>query len=532
MTEKIQNIAIIVLLTSLLAVQMYLLFRQLNLKRKPAKVILNLLLWISLVILIFPPTTKNNENLDQIGIKDNTVPTEFISRIKDSLKLKKVVSIGEYEKEYADKNLETKLLGQTFNGEFLSNFSDKKVSFHPYFEEDELQNLNWRAVLHQNETQEIRGAIELGKVSILKLKFGNKTLDSMKLDKGKQQFYLSYPSFSLGKTNVTLYLDEKPISELKYYSRNSPKLRILVLAENPDFETKMLSEWLGKNGHSVEVETAVTKNTQNKTKINESKKGNFDVVFTNPSRANNLACQKTLKEGGGVFVFNVLETDIAEINKSLGSSFGIQRISAETEVKLSNDLVSLPFKIKENKNQQSLKNWPISISNKKTGISLISETFPLLLSGDSITYRKIWGGVLQLLQPIQKNNIEIEAPVLQDLNTEIRFNNFENPQEVFAMKNDSIFSKNSPINENTYIGNYVFRNPGWQILNDSMEVFVNDVSEGYAHFQLTKTVLNSYSKKTNSIKANTNFESSLLPDWLRLLFCIVLFILVWLEAKW
>lgn len=494
--------------------------------------ILTLLLWLSLVILIFPPSVSSNENLDKIGVKDDVVPSDFITKIKDSLGLKKVVSISEYEKEYTDKNLDIKLIGQNFEGEFLSHFSDKNVSFYPYFKTNELHNLTWRAVLRQNETQEINGAIELDSSKNIWLKFGSQTLDSLKLAKGKQQFHLSFPSFSLGKTAVKLYLDKELQTEIKFYSRAMPKLRILVLAENPDFETKTLSEWLGKNGHSVEVETIVTKNTQNKTNINEAKKGNFDLVFTTAGRVNNAICIKTLKEGGGVFVFNIAEKDVAFTNKTLGSAFSIQRISPETESKLSNDLLSLPFKIKENKNQQNLKNWPISISNKKIGLSLITETFPLILSGDSITYRKIWGGVLQLLQPAQKNNIEIKAPILQDLYTSISFNNFEKSTAIFPIDKDSIFTKTNPINPYTKFGNYVFRKTGWQKITDSLEVFVNDSSKAYSNQKFVKTILSSYNSNSTPSSTTILYKKETLPEWIRLLICILLFVIIWIEAKW
>jgi hypothetical protein len=516
----------------LLATQLYWILRQKNLKRKYAKLILNILLWLSIVILIFPPTSNNNENLVKIGIKDDKVSPDFEKKIKDSLDLKMVVSPSKFEKEFANKNQEIKLIGQSFDPEFLSLLSDSKVEFFPEFHQNEIQNLNWRAVVFQNETQAINGLIDLEKSGTIKLKYGIQILDSLKLEKGKQHFNLSYPSFSIGKTNVSLNLDEEIISEIKYYSRASPKLKILVLAENPDFETKMLSEWLGKNGHTVDVETMITKNTQNKTLINQNKLANYNIVFTTPARANNPICSKTLGAGGGVFVYNLTENDISTINKSFSENFGIQRVSQETEAKLSNDLIGIPFAFKENKNHQKFNKWPISISNKRVGITLISETYPLLLSGDSITYRQIWGSALQFLQPIQKNNIEIEAPILQNQLTTIKFNNSENASEIFRIPNDTIFTETSPINANTRIGKYVFRKANWQSINDSLEVFVNEITAPYMSFKQTKSIINSYNHDNLIVPKETNSLSEILPNWFSLLLCILLFIVVWLEAKW
>jgi hypothetical protein len=532
LTEKTQNIVLIALLIILLALQLYWIFRQKNQKRRYTKLIINILLWLSLVLLIFPPKNQNSRNLDKLGISDGQISDQFLEKIKDSLALETVISPSKFEKEFQEKNLQFNLLGQKFTPEFLTQLSGKNVQFYPEFKKDEIQNLSWRAVLFQNETQEINGLIDLEKPRTLKLKFGTQTLDSVKLGKGVQSFSLSFPSFSVGKTNVHLDLNGEMIREIKYYSRPIPKLKILVLAENPDFETKMLSEWLGKNGHTVDVETAVSKNTQSKTNINQTKTKAYNLVFATPARLGNPTCSKTLKAGGGVFVYNLNEKDISVVNKSFGEGFALQRISAESESKLPNDLIALPFVFKESKSQQKLSKWPIAISQKRVGVSLISETYPLLLSGDSITYRNIWGSVLQFLQPVQKNNIEIKAPILQNQFTTLRFNNFEKAQEIFKTKSDTIYAKISPIDEYTSIGKYVFRKPNWQTINDSLEVYVNEVSTADQYFVQTKNILNSYNTVQNVKPTERNNDFEILPDWLRLLICSAMFIVVWIEAKW
>ena len=532
MTEETQNIIFIFLLVALLGIQLFWLFKHPNLKRRYLKFVLNILLWISIVLLIFPFEWNSNKKITKIGIKDNVVTSEFIEKIKDSLNIEKVISTNEYEKKYLDKNLETFLLGQNFEAKFLSNFAGKKVSQIPFFKKNTIQKLNWKGILKLNETQVIDGTINIEKSGILRLKFGNKTLDSLILKKRINQFSLTYPSFSIGKTGVEIYFEDEELSQIKYFSRPAPKLNVLILTENPDFEIKTLSDWLGKNGNSVEVQTAVAKNTLNNTTINSSKKDNYDLVIASPEKIGNPICKKTLKNGGALFIINLTENSVQKINKTFNSNLKIQRNSAEKELKLGNDLLALPYKFIEQTNQQLLNNLPIIATNERIGATLVSETYPLILSGDSLTYRKIWSGVLQILFPVQKNNISVSAPIISNLNTQFRFNNFDKNPDLFNISTDTIFTKTSPINSKTVFGNYIFRSENWQVINDSLEVFVNKNNEPYTNQIFTNTALNSYS---NSLSSETEMKESLketLPDWFRFLLCIIIFIFVWIEAKW
>jgi hypothetical protein len=140
--------------------------------------------------------------------------------------------------------------------------------------------------------------------------------------------------------------------------------------------------------------------------------------------------------------------------------------------------------------------------------------------------------VLQFLQPVKKNNIEIEAPILQNQLTTIKFNNSEKASEIFRIPSDTIFTETSPVNANTSLGKYVFRKANWQSLNDSLEIFVNEVKAPYMSFKQTKSIINSYNNSNLKLPKETNSQSEIFPNWLSLLLCLLMFIAVWLEAKW
>jgi hypothetical protein len=61
---------------------------------------------------------------------------------------------------------------------------------------------------------------------------------------------------------------------------------------------------------------------------------------------------------------------------------------------------------------------------------------------------------------------------------------------------------------------------------------VNEISTADQYFVQTKNVLNSYITYQNMEPSKRHNESEILPDWLRLLISLALFIVVWIEAKW
>ena len=242
MEEKTLNIVLIILLAGLLGLQAYGLYKAKSQKRWPVKVILNILLWISIVLLIFPPRFQKNITNNKIGIKDERIPATEIKKLQDSLDIELVITPKEYLSKFDDKNPEIHLLGQSSTAEFLSELAGKNLNLHPYFGKNEIQDLSYQAILRQNENQEIIRKIELENKATIKAKYGTAILDSIILEKGQQSFILSYPSFSLGKTSVEIFLDDKVLSSVNYFSRKADKLNILILSENPDFETKTLSD--------------------------------------------------------------------------------------------------------------------------------------------------------------------------------------------------------------------------------------------------------------------------------------------------
>ena len=64
----------------------------------------------------------------------------------------------------------------------LSNLSGKAIHWIP--ELGEIKELNWEGIVRRGSLQTVSGKIEVGKPSVLKIKYADQTLDSLKLEKG------------------------------------------------------------------------------------------------------------------------------------------------------------------------------------------------------------------------------------------------------------------------------------------------------------------------------------------------------------
>ena len=160
--EKFWNSILIFLLAILIVLQIYWVFYKSPIKNRIPKIILNLALWLSIVILIFPPAWQIKESNKNIGVISENLPYLFLDKIKDSLKIDPLVSKKEFAQtlEVTQNDYEKiTLIGNNFSKEFLSNLVGKNLSYEPYLEPNSPIDLQWKAILRQNENQEILGKI-------------------------------------------------------------------------------------------------------------------------------------------------------------------------------------------------------------------------------------------------------------------------------------------------------------------------------------------------------------------------------------
>ena len=514
-------------------------------QRKRIRLALNLFLWLGVLLFVIQPQWKSTANTSRVLLISEKIPSAYIKTVKDSLKITESFSNKDFQQKLIEnpnfvENLgNIYLLGQGFAAEMLSQLSQKQITLLPFYEKDELQDIRWKGIIRKGDMQEITGKIELSEKKTLKITYENQILDSILLKKGLNNFKLRFPTFSIGRTETALILAEKPLQKISFFSRKNSPIAIQFILENPDFESKSLAEWLGKNGDHVEITTTVAKNTQNQTSINKlppKEKFTPDIVITDPNNAENQVVKKAIAEGKSVLFLNITNTeqDLKTINQALGSRYFAKKTTNEDVIKISENLTALPYHFLEKVNQKIVSEYPVAIQKNfgKIGVSLLNETFPLKLSGDSLTYGKLWTNVFQQLNPSFQDNIEVAAPVFQDTKTTISLNNRSIATKDFKIANDTVQVENSAINSLSSETDFIFRKMGWQPLQDSLEVYVE---ENPTILWKSKQINELLMVNSKNISQNQEYSSHILiaklPDWLWFLIILLCLTAVWIEPK-
>lgn len=526
---------IIIGLCLLLAVQLWSLWRK-KTERFWVKFTLNTLLWISVCLLYFNPSWSKNIDSNKVLIYDADIPQTIIQANKDSLKIGEVFSVSAFKQKMLDKpDFASKLgqiyvLGQEATPEILSKLNQKTISWIPYFKKDELQDINWNGLLKKGEIQEITGKIEVSESKLLKIKFGNQTLDSLKLPRGFSNFTLRFPTFAIGRNEMSLTLDQDLLQNISFFTTKNQAQNILFLLNNPDFESKTLADWLGRNGNKVETITTVAKNTQNKVSINNTKNFSPNIIITDPSNASNSIVKKAFLEGKSVLFINVENPNVAaqNINQNLGTKWSLKRISNENNLPISQDLTAHPYEFQVESFQKNVADYPVSVQKRvgKVGFSLLNETFPIKLSGDSLTYAKIWNSIFHALNPSSDNNTIVDAPIFQDVNKTITLNSSK-IENSWHLANDTIQTLRSAINPFSSKTNYVFRSNGWQTFQDSSEIYVEENQTALAKANLLKP----YLKTSNVSQSQAQAIDVTMPNWIWFVLIVFVLTLLWIEPK-
>lgn len=542
------NLIILALALLVLPLQLWLILRakkdnQLT-PRHWLRLSLNVLLWLAVVAFIIRPyLLKKAETVTGFIVGDD-IPSSYANALTDSINsLKKTVS-----SDIRSARFDTLILaGQDFQPEIFNTIlqaAPKRIQWIPYLPEDKWQQLHWKGVVRKGEMQVVQGNVLSSKPQVLKLKYGDNVLDSIALQKGFNQFRLQFPVFTEERTLIELAMDGEIRDTIRFYARPSQKFTFQFLLDSPDFESRALANWLGKAGHAVIYAATLSKNIRSQETINRAT--DPDVVVTDAGNVDNRLVKKVLEAGKSVLFINVTKPDdeIKAINASLGTQLKVRRISVEESVSVSPGLTALPFRFVPGNRYFTSGTLPIAVERirGKVGVSLLNETFPLQLAGDSAAYQKVWDAILAPVLPATTSNIQVQAPLFEGVDTEVTFNGFSNLSNFIKIGSDSVFLSTSPINEGSAKAFFKPTEAGWISSGDSlkMEMFVENQAPA-GDFYITARLTN-FIKTYNSLQKKLRNESGIssqhanevkqkLPDWLWFALIIVCFLAVWVERK-
>ncbi|WP_026629886.1 hypothetical protein [Dyadobacter alkalitolerans] len=544
------NLIILTLALALLPLQLWLILRSNKdshlTPRLWISLGLNVLLWLTVVAFIIQPYLLREATTVTGYFVGKDVPVNKANALRDSIGNVKQAITSDFE----DASFDTLILaGQDFQPELFkmilrAQAAPKMIQWIPYFPEDKWQRLNWKGILRKGEMQIVRGNMYSSQPQILKLEYGEQTLDSIALHTGFNQVRLQFPVFSEGRTLVALAMDDKIRDTIRFYARPSQKLAFQFILDSPDFESRALANWLGKSGHSVIYATTLSKNIKSQQTINKAK--DPDVIITDAGNAGNGLVKKILSLGKSVLFINVTKPDeeITAVNAALGTRLNIKRISAEETVPVHSGLTALPFRFVPGNRYFVSKTLPVAVEKMRgrVAVSLLNETYPLQLAGDGAAYQRIWDAVLAPVLPATGGNIDIQAPLFEGINASVTSNGFPNALKSFEIGSDSLFLNRSVINPQSANADFKPTETGWIGSNDSLgiELFVENQANMEEIYNTAK--LTDFIKSYNRLQARLETESGIskqtpnevkqkLSDWMWFALLIVCLLGVWIERK-
>ncbi len=510
--------------------------------RRGIRVALNALLWVLVAGYVLQPVWTNNAPATHVLLVGDEVPTDYARTIQTRLGSTERFTPRNFTGTFAD----VTLLGETVPAELLSRLSGSALHWIPYQTSDQLQTIHWKSLLRQGELQRVLGRIQSSRRQWLRLSYAGHTLDSAQLNAGDQSFALHCPAFIRGRTQLELTLGQSgvrspagtttPLDTIRFFARRAEPMAYQFILDNPDFETKTLADWLGRTGQSVQLTTTVSTSIRNSLTINQPKARTPDVIITDPGNAANPVVKRAIRDGKRVLFINLTnpDADIRTINQALGSRFSVRKVANAENVPVSSGLTGLPYQFNASLSQQLSPGYPVAVQRAGglVGVSLLNETFPLALSGDSTAYARLWYSLLAPFQPPGRNNVLIDAPLFSGLSGTIQVNNAVGTTAFVRIGTDTARLSPSPINPLSAEGTYRFSRAGWVPVADSLSVFVGRLSENpVGKNRLVSSYMRAHETPVVDNPIVTHPQESSVTEWIWFVLLIGCFTALWVEPK-
>ena len=498
-------------------------------RRKVLKQLLNSFFLLALFFFIVNPVWEIARNSDPILIISKDLEKEVLDFWKDSLGVRKVISISDFNSN-SDSLI---LLGKDFPKEFRYALRAKSLNWIIPNSDQELGFLDFKGILRQGERQEIKGRMPLKTGSVLSISQAGNELEKQVLERDQDTFQLDLAVSVLGRNEWDIRLDKQLLGTLRFFVQPAERLSYQLQFGFPNPESRTLSRYLIGKGAQVQEEIQLSKNTELLT--GKQPLDSVDVFIIDPSQIPDIKIKSQVERGASVLLINLsdAETELKALNKAFGTDFGVSAKAGVEFQDLENGLEALPFQWIASRNQRLLAEDAVAIQqigNSKIGVSLLKASFPLAQLGDSVGYDKIWDQILGELQPESKANWKVSAPVFENQIFPIEFNG-EDSLPFLDLGSAQYAWSQSLINPNSKQIEWLANESGWQQINPELEFYVNDSADFPMVFAQQERADFLRSKVWLSTSPVISDAKKSIPFWTWGLIFMVLLTALWLEPK-
>ena len=499
------------------------------------RIVLNMFLWVVLGLFIQNPRLPVSSPTSGLLIGEE-VPREVRDKWSDSLPNYPVLSHQRLRE--SPRRLDSLwVVGSDFSPEVLSNLSATRVQWQPYLPDSGTLHLQWPALLFRGEEARIAGQVMTPRAnSLLRVRQGNTTLDSLRLPKGASAFTLRAPVLGLGRQQIELQLNGRTTDTLRLFSVERRPLAIALHFTSPSTELRILADWLGRQGHKVWVETALSPTLRQELRFNEATARTApDLVITEPAVINAKRVRAALQETTPVLV--VLSEDVPEgikrVNHAFGSRFSVRSYAKDSTVS-EEGVESLPYRF-ETASYQRLsvdRKGAYQKVERPVAVSLLPETYPLAFAGDSVRYSALWSQLLNGLWPPPSLRVALGSPVVRNVPSQIRVETTEKLPTRWILAEDTLCFTPSPLNASVAYAVVLPQKSGWMTLGEAgVEIYVEeDESHKAQSVRLVEWIRAQHSIE-KEIDTKSVPQMQTLPNWLWLTVLMLVWAILWLEPR-
>ena len=529
---KIWLIIFLMMILLILGFQLFSIFKSADQSpKKWVKSILNILFSVFLICYLLQPVWESDQGSDLVLVYSKDVSTSQIKGLRDSLGIRKTLSIEDYQ----GKGNPVYLVGNRYSEMELNRLNGKNV--HLVKGEEGLfpEYLHWKGIVRKGEMQQVTGLLSTGKKSLLELKIQDQVLASDSIEAIQGSFNLRFPVQVTGRNEVNLFLNDSLIAGINFFAVPPIPKTFQLRFSFPNPEQRNLNRYLEEKGEKVDERIQVSRASQIQS-IDEDL-DSLKVMIADLNQLKSRSVRAELSNGvTGVLMINSgnPESDIREMNELFKTDFEIKRSGTEEWRELESGIEALPYTFEAKKGQKMLFENSVAVQDlgtMKVGMSFISQTFPIYLSGDTAVYSKIWDEILGDLIPDQLNNWSYDAPLFSDQIGTLIYNGAENENGFSLIGSDTIYFQQDLVNPFTQVTRFSKAESGWVSLSDSMEVYLYGVQE-------LETVRNSKNvadflrgNNANEAMEKLNSEKGKISDWVWLGLFLLFSGLMWLEPR-